>query len=824
MRFEMRRLGTALVGAAGVVHAGAASGQDIRVEQVVGGLSSPVAAVAAPGDVGRLYIVEQNGVIRVLDMGSETILPTPLLDISPNDGNLTFASGERGLLGLAFHPDFQTNGRFFVNYTSVSSSPLTSTVAEFTDFDHNGLADSTTPIVLKTVVQPYANHNGGDLHFGPDGMLYCSFGDGGSANDPDERAQNRQSLLGKMWRLDVDNPPTYIPVNNPFVGDGSTLDEIWALGLRNPWRFSFDRLTGEMWIGDVGQDAWEEIDFQEALLPDNSNLSSVGGRNYGWDCMEGTHAALSGDNDCTELGTYTDPVIDVSQATEGGCSITGGVVYRGAAIPELDGTYFYADYCGGWVRSFVYTGGSVTDQRDWTDLFALGNGVVAFGEDLDGEVYLVDLSGTVSKIVPNNAACGCPCVLQGDEGLVFADDFVTDMGWTVVGGGATAGLWERGIPVNDPNWAYDPQTDGDGSAGYCELTGNVAGNSDVDGGETMLVSPALDLTVGAITFCYQYYLYLTVADGFDGIRVEISENADAGPWTLIAEHTENNGLFWTRHAITQAELDTAGVTLTSDMRVRFRIGDLDAASVVEGGVDNFRVYSANIPDCNGNGIDDAIDIGMGTSQDCDGNDTPDECDIASGAQEDCAGGVLGTFEDGEQFFTASCIGCHGPGGTGGTGPNIRNKSRTIIKARLTFQIFHPGGQFPNATDTDFANIEAYLADGSSRARPDGVPDSCQIGLVPDCDDDGIPDACELESGFQQDLNYDGIPDGCQPFCAGDLNGDLVTDIFDFADFAGHFASGPPARFSDGDLNGDGTVNVFDFAVLAGNFGCDATGP
>lgn len=823
MGFEVRRLGLALIGAGGVAWGATASGQDVRVEQVVGGLSSPVAAVAAPGEPGKLYIVEQNGVIKVLDLGAETIAPTPLLDISPNGANLTIASGERGLLGLAFDPDFQTTGRFFVNYTSRTSSPLISTVAEFLDADHDGVADSTTPTVLKTVSQPYSNHNGGNLEFGPDGMLYCSFGDGGLYDDPNENAQNRQSLLGKLWRLDVNNPPTYIPADNPFVGDATTLDEIWALGLRNPWRFSFDRLSGDLWIGDVGQDTREEVDFQPALLPDNSNIGSVGGRNYGWDCREGFIASPFVDKDCSQEGTYTDPIFDVSHA-DGACAITGGVVYRGTAIPDLDGTYFYADYCAGWVRSFEYVNGAVTNQRDWTELFGIGNGVVAFGEDLDGEIYLVDLGGSVSKIVPNQTECGCPCVLQGNEGLVFADDFVTDQGWTVEDGGATAGLWERGIPVNDPGWAYDPQTDGDGSAGYCYLTGNAAGNSDVDGGETILVSPALDLTVGAITICYQYYLNLTVADGFDGIRVEISSNGDAGPWTLIAEHTDNNGLYWTRHAITQADLDGAGVTLTSDMRVRFRAGDLDAESVVEAGLDNFRVYSGNIPDCNGNGVDDAVDISMGTSQDCNHNGTPDECDIAAGVEEDCAGGVLGSFDDGEQFFTASCIGCHGPGGTGGTGPNIRNKSRTTIKARLTFQIFHPGGQFPNATDTDFANLEAYLADGSSRARPDGVPDACQVGQLADCDNDGIPDACELESGFQQDLNYDGIPDGCEPFCQGDVNGDGLTNIFDFSDFATHFGQGPPARFSEGDLNGDGVVNVFDFGMLAVDFGCDVTGP
>lgn len=803
----------------GLTLGGVARGQDIRVETIVSGQPGLVAAVAAPGVPDVLYLVEQNGRVLVLDLGPNTIRTEPLLDISPSGASLTFASGERGLLGLAFDPDFAMNGHFYVNYTTASSSPLQTIVARFTDADRNDEADSTTPVVLKSFTQDFSNHNGGDLHFGPDGFLYVAVGDGGSFNDPFERGQNRLSLLGKMLRLDVDNAPTYIPANNPFIGDATTLDEIWALGLRNPWRFSFDRLTGDMWIGDVGQDAREEIDFQPALLPDNSNIEDVEGLNYGWDCREGFIASPFSDDDCVDVQPYTDPFIDVAHGSEGGCSITGGVVYRGSAIPELDGTYFYADYCGNWVRSFVPAGGVPTQQQDWTQLFGLGGGVVAFGEDNEGEVYLVDIGGSVSKIVPNDTVCGCPCILQGDEGLVFEDTFAGDLGWSV-SGNATDGQWERAMPVNDPNYAFDPVTDGDGTGGFAYLTDNAPGASDVDGGETILMSPPLDLTVGAITICYQYFLNLTVAGGVDGIRVEISENGDSGPWVLIAEHVEDNDLFWTRHAIEQSKLDISGVTLTSDMRVRFRAQDLGGASTVEAGLDNFRVYSGNIPDCNGNGVDDAVDIAMGTSQDCNGDDVPDECNIAAGDLDDCAGGVLGDYDDGETFFTDSCIGCHGVAGLGGTGPNLRNVSRTTIKARLTFQIFHPGGQFLNATDDDFANIEAYLANGSSRARPDGIPDACQAGMLADCDLDGTPDACELEAGLQQDLNYDGVPDSCQTLCPGDLDGDGDTDVFDFNVFAANFGMGTPVRFEDGDFDGNETVDVFDFNIFAPGFGCD----
>jgi glucose/arabinose dehydrogenase len=798
-----------------------ASAQSIRVEPLFFA-NQPVHAIAAPGQPNRLYIVEQNGQIEILNLGSNTINPQPFLDIGPGSSNpLTFASGERGLLGLAFHPDYDTNGRFFVNYTTTTiDGSLDTVVGEFQVTGDDTLASNVQVAEIVRYDQDFNNHNGGDLQFGPDGMLYVASGDGGSARDPFERGQDPESLLGKMLRLDVDNPGGgYIPADNPFVGVAGFRDEIWALGVRNPFRFSFDRLTGDMYIGDVGQDTYEEINFQPGLLPDNSNIEEVGGLNYGWDCREGPIAAPASDRDCTFEADpgYVDPIR--SYLHPDGCSITGGRVYRGTAIPELDGVYFLADFCSsstGWIRSFRFDGSSVTEEFDWTETFGISS-VVAFGEDLAGELYIVSIGGGIYKIVPDDGPCGCPCLLDGTEGLVFGDTFDTDKGWTV-SSTASAGAWERGVPIDDPGWAYDPPTAADGIGGSAYVTQNTAGNSDVDNGTTTLTSPPLDLSVGAITICYETFYRTEDTQGLDGLAVELSSNGEAGPWTEVAFHQEDRGLVWTRRTITQADLDAANVTLTSDMRLRFIASDIGNQNIAEYGVDEIEIRSGNIPDCNGNGVDDADDIAMGTSEDCDDNGVPDECDIADGALVDAAGGLLGEYAVGEAFFTASCIGCHSSFGLGATGPNIRNAPRTTIRQRLTLEIFHPGGGFPNITDEELAALEAYLADGSSRARPDGVPDDCQLGL-PDCDSDGTPDAQELEEGTQQDLNYDGVPDDCQPFCPGDLNGDLVTDVFDFADLATNFGSGP-ARFIEGDINGDGVVDVFDFGVLAGDFGCD----
>jgi glucose/arabinose dehydrogenase len=328
-------------------------------------------AIANAGD-GRLFIVEQAGRIQVITGMDQAAVQKPFLDISPKvqDG------GERGLLGLAFHPDYQNNGFFYVNYTLMIGEQLTTHVSRFQVSADPGSADPNSEVVLLTVTQPYNNHNGGDLHFDPQGYLVIGLGDGGSGGDPGNRAQDGRSLLGKLLRIDVDrveNGRNYaIPPDNPFIGQPAQ-DEIWALGLRNPWRFSFDRLTGDLYVGDVGQSAWEEINFR--------SMAEMGGENYGWRLKEG-FACYNPAQDC-DPGGLTDPVHVYSHAE--GCSVTGGVVYRGNEVPALAGVYLYTDYCGSTILGLRRDGAGRWQNGRILDGPAR---VTAFGEDAAGEVYL----------------------------------------------------------------------------------------------------------------------------------------------------------------------------------------------------------------------------------------------------------------------------------------------------------------------------------------------------------------------------------------------------------------------------------------------------
>ncbi|HMU61698.1 MAG TPA: PQQ-dependent sugar dehydrogenase [Gemmatimonadales bacterium] len=353
----------------------------VRLEQVVTGLNMPVLVTAAPGDTGRIFVVEKGGKVRIIEHGS--LLPTPFIDLS---GRVTTGS-EQGLLGMAFHP---TDGRVVLSFTVAGSTGGgTSRIATFrTGADPDVLDPATEQVVLE-VAQPYGNHNGGNILFGPDGYLYAGFGDGGSGGDPQGHGQNRDDLLGSLLRLDIDHGAPYtIPATNPFVGQPNMRGELWNWGLRNPWRFSFDRATGDLYIADVGQNEWEEVDVQPA--------ASAGGENYGWAIMEGDHCYKS--STCNRGGLVM-PVIEYGHGD--GCSITGGFVYRGSAIPELVGTYFYGDYCNGWIRSFVYRNGSVTDAQSWPTLDTKQQ-ITSFGEDARGELYVVLASGTIYRIAPAN--------------------------------------------------------------------------------------------------------------------------------------------------------------------------------------------------------------------------------------------------------------------------------------------------------------------------------------------------------------------------------------------------------------------------------------
>jgi glucose/arabinose dehydrogenase len=346
----------------------------LRLVEVASGLSQPLYLTAPAGDP-RLFIVEQTGRIRIVSGG--TLLPAPFIDLT---AKLT-SGGERGLLSVAFHPNYAANGYFYVYYTDLRGDTK---VERYHVGANANTADPASAQLVLTVAQPYANHNGGLLLFGPDGYLYVGLGDGGSGGDPQGNGQNPAALLGKILRLDVNGAAPYaIPAGNPFVGQTAKRPEIWITGVRNPWRFSFDREAGLLYLADVGQNAWEEVDVTPA---------ATGGLNFGWNLMEATHCYTSG---CSQQG-LTLPVLEYSHAD--GCSITGGYVYRGSAIPGLRGHYFYADYCEGWIRSFRWDGSQASDRRSW-DLGSIGN-ISSFGEDAARELYVTSSSGKVYRFAP----------------------------------------------------------------------------------------------------------------------------------------------------------------------------------------------------------------------------------------------------------------------------------------------------------------------------------------------------------------------------------------------------------------------------------------
>ncbi|MGH7548448.1 MAG: PQQ-dependent sugar dehydrogenase [Gemmatimonadales bacterium] len=350
----------------------------LELQLVASGLSDPLYLTAPAGDP-RLFIVEQVGRIRIVQ--NSQLLITPFLDITARVG----AGGERGLLGLAFHPSYAATGYFFVNYTDNNGDTR---IERYTVSADPNVADVNAAKLILFIPQPYANHNGGLVMFGPDAKLYIGMGDGGSGGDPENRAQNPDSLLGKLLRIDVDaGDPYAIPPDNPFAGTSNGRGEVWALGLRNPWRFAFDGGAGGglLYIADVGQNAWEEVNVAPARQ---------GGLNYGWRMMEGAHCYNP--NPCSTAGLLL-PALEYGHGS--GCSITGGFVYRGSRSPSLVGHYFYSDYCAGWIRSFTYANGAVAQRTSWTLNVSLGN-VLSFGEDSAGELYVLTGGGRVYRIAP----------------------------------------------------------------------------------------------------------------------------------------------------------------------------------------------------------------------------------------------------------------------------------------------------------------------------------------------------------------------------------------------------------------------------------------
>lgn len=372
-----------------------AGGVTLSLVLFASGFTDPVGVYHAGGTDDRLFVVEQAGLIRIVRPNG-SVDATPFLDLT---GRVEFDGGEAGLLGLAFHPDYATTGYLYVNYTALVGMQLESRISRFSVTVDPDVADPASEEILFTVDQPYSNHNAGDLHFGPDGDLYIPLGDGGSGGDPGNRAQNDALPLGKVLRIDVDsrsgtsadcvgagNGDYTIPPTNPLAdGPGGACDEIWATGLRNPWRLSFDRATGDLYLADVGQGDWEEIDVQPAGDP--------GGENYGWHCYEGTHVYTP----CGPISNYAGPVYEYSHAA-GDCSVIGGYVYHGSLFPVMTGHYVMTDLCTGTFRDLAPDG-----TGGWTatvhDELPSAFGYVSFGEDAAGELYVVQIgNGTLFRV------------------------------------------------------------------------------------------------------------------------------------------------------------------------------------------------------------------------------------------------------------------------------------------------------------------------------------------------------------------------------------------------------------------------------------------
>lgn len=405
----------------------------ITTQRIASGLSAPLFVTYAPLDRRRLFILEQGSGgtarIKIFSRVTNTILPTPFLTVS---GIST--GGERGLLGLAFDPNYASNGNFYIH---VSNSDSQNSVRRYKVSSNPNVADPASAFDVLVMADPFSNHNGGWIDFNRDGFLYIATGDGGSGNDPQNAAQNLGSFLGKILRINPNGPDAFpadptrnyaIPATNPFATQPGALGEIWHYGLRNPWRVSFDLRTRDLWIGDVGQGAVEEIDFARA---------GVGGLNFGWRCMEGLSCTGLSGCACNDTA-LTLPVQTYTHAA-GGCSVTGGYRYRGDALCGWQGTYFYADYCSDKIWSFDFNGTSIFDFADRTAQLAPGGGlsigsIASFGQDVDGELYIVDQGGgEIFKIVRSATFPDCnansaddACDIQAGTSADANDDGIPD--------------------------------------------------------------------------------------------------------------------------------------------------------------------------------------------------------------------------------------------------------------------------------------------------------------------------------------------------------------------------------------------------------------
>ncbi len=572
---------------------------------VTNGVSRAVLVLAPAGDYERLFIVQQQGIVRIYDMVNGNLLPTPFLNIDSLVGGGTSGGDERGFLGMAFHPDYATNGFFYVSYTNNAG---TSTIARYSVSTTNpNVANPSSAQTVLTQAQPFSNHNGGMIAFSPiDGYLYIGFGDGGSGNDPQGNGQNTNTRLGKMLRIDVDGgTPFAIPPSNPFVGPGAPLDEIWATGVRNPWRFSFDRDTGDLWIADVGQNAVEEISFQPA--------TSTGGENYGWRCMEG--------NSCTGLGqctcfaaTLTDPIQSYGHSQ--GCSITGGYVYRGCSMPDMHGIYFYSDFCSSTMWSLKYNGVSISEFTNRTaELNPPGPlaiaGVSGFGEDAYGEIYVCDHSGgEIFKIVPADIA-------TRDCDGNFIDDACE------IAVGAVVDCNTNGISdVCDVASGVETDCNGNGVADSCEVASfdcNTNGLHD-----------ACEIDAGTSDDCNTDMIpdECQIA-GFDCNANGVIDSCDIAAGLIDCDL---DGVPDACQLAAGTAQDCNNNTLLDICEITLGVAeDCDA----DGLIDGCEIDADPTLDCNTNGLLDTCDILSGGSLDTNSNGIPDDCEAAQFVRGDC---------------------------------------------------------------------------------------------------------------------------------------------------------------------------------------------
>ncbi len=377
---------------------------------IADGYKKPVFITSYPNNAKLLYIVEQAGLIKIINDGKK--LSRPFFDINKRVVNPNRPGDERGLLGFAFHPNHTNNGKFYINYMDNDGNTI---ISEFSTNSELRANHKSERIILK-LKQPYGNHNGGDIQFGPDGYLYISIGDGGKAGDPLNAGQDLSSLFGKIIRIDIEQKPYGIPKSNPFFGQKDKREEIWAWGLRNVWRFSFDKQTGDKYLADVGQNKWEEVNFEPA--------SSKGGLNYGWRIMEANHCYDPKEN-CPTEGLIK-PIIEYpndanhpafafriieelsfSETDVEGCSVTGGYVYRGQKIKSMQGQYIFGDYCSGNIWTLKVVNGKAINFKNRTEEINIGGGefttyISSFGQDSDGEIYIIDYNGGIYKLIESD--------------------------------------------------------------------------------------------------------------------------------------------------------------------------------------------------------------------------------------------------------------------------------------------------------------------------------------------------------------------------------------------------------------------------------------